>query len=96
MGRSFTKAPQVAAFLKADIAAHLAPAPQAEPEEPAEDGAPAIPQQFTARQRGDHLEVSGIGPSGKREVVRRIPLGKKIGNRRARREACALAQRRGS
>lgn len=78
--RRLVTSPQVAAFT-ADVL-------QAQPVEPAEYVMPA-----SARQVGDVLEVTGVNSDGERVVVKRIPIGKTIGNRDARRAETSRLKR---
>lgn len=90
------KSPQAAAFLWADLATFTEP-----PESPAYIvgeslgvAGEALTTENVGHVVGDYLEVTGVGADGKRQVIKRFPLGAKVGNRHARRKALARSRQR--
>lgn len=96
--RRLVTSPQVAAFTIDTLV--LSSPPPLEMQNGVEFGEPETPapapQTLTATQCGDVLEVTGVDAEGKRVVVKRNPLGKKIGNRRARLAEKSRMQRQSS
>lgn len=86
--RRLVTSPQIAAFTIDTLAMSSPPPLEMQNGGTIEIGEPETPepapQALTATQCGDVLEVTGVNAEGKRVVVKRIPLGKKIGNRLAR------------
>lgn len=84
--RRLVTSPQVAAFTIDTLV--LSSPPPLEMQNGVECGEPEAPepapQTLTATQCGDVLEVTGVNAEGKRVVVKRIQLGRKVGNRLAR------------